>query len=173
VHHSIIHIKNPTRCSSVSKFYFIFIWSSTCFGWHTTHHQEPKTALAASGFAYAEGCWPCSCWMLTASYKYKIKFWYTAASCWIFYVNYNMRNLLFWEFQCPMKWNQSSPLNRMSVSSALHPKNIAIHKLQSCFINVVPEFSNHSCLMLMVMQQMYCISCWWCKKTCWLCQLGQ
>jgi hypothetical protein len=25
VHHSIIHIKNPTRCNSVSKFYFIFI----------------------------------------------------------------------------------------------------------------------------------------------------
>jgi hypothetical protein len=32
------------------KFYFIFIWSLTCFGWHTAHHQEPKTALAASGF---------------------------------------------------------------------------------------------------------------------------
>jgi hypothetical protein len=25
VHHSIIHIKSPTRCNSVSKFYFIFI----------------------------------------------------------------------------------------------------------------------------------------------------
>jgi len=61
VHHSIIHIKNPTRCSSVSKFYFIFVWSSTCFGQHTAHHQEPKTALAASGFAYVEGCWLCSC----------------------------------------------------------------------------------------------------------------
>jgi len=33
--------KSPTRCNSVSKFYSIFIWSSTCFGWHTTHHQEP------------------------------------------------------------------------------------------------------------------------------------
>ena len=32
------------------KIYFIFIWSSTCFGQHTAHHQEPKTALAASGF---------------------------------------------------------------------------------------------------------------------------
>jgi hypothetical protein len=28
-----------------------FKWSSTCFGRHTAHHQEPKTALAASGFA--------------------------------------------------------------------------------------------------------------------------
>jgi len=65
-----IHIKNPTRCNSVSEFYFIFTWSSTCFGWHTAHHQEPKTALAASGFAYIEGCWPYSCWMLSASSNY-------------------------------------------------------------------------------------------------------
>jgi len=36
--------KNPTRCNNVSKFYYsIFIWSSTCFGQHTAHHQEPKT----------------------------------------------------------------------------------------------------------------------------------
>ena len=50
--------KNPTRCNRVSKFfYFIFIWSSTCFGRHTAHHQESKTAPAASGFAYVEGCW--------------------------------------------------------------------------------------------------------------------
>jgi len=62
VHLSITHIENPIRCHGVTKFYFIFIWSSTCFGLHTPHHQEPKTALAASGFAYVEGCWPCSCW---------------------------------------------------------------------------------------------------------------
>jgi len=61
VHHSIIHIENPTRCNSVSKLYFTFIWSSTCFGRHTAYHQEPKLALAASGFAYVEGCWTCSC----------------------------------------------------------------------------------------------------------------
>ena len=28
VHHSIIHKENPTRCNNVSKFYFIFMWSS-------------------------------------------------------------------------------------------------------------------------------------------------
>jgi len=28
-----------------------FKWNSTCFGRHTAHHQEPKTAQAASGFA--------------------------------------------------------------------------------------------------------------------------
>jgi hypothetical protein len=83
-----VHIENPTRWNSVSKFYFIFIWSSTCFRQHTTHHQEPKTALAASGFAYVESCWPCSCWTLTADAE--IKFWYTVASCWIFYMNYTM-----------------------------------------------------------------------------------
>jgi len=49
--------RNPTRCNNVSKFYYsIFIWSSTCFGRHTAHHQEPKTALAASGFSCVEGC---------------------------------------------------------------------------------------------------------------------
>jgi hypothetical protein len=53
--------KNPTRCNKVSKFYYsLFIWSSTCFGRHTAHHQEPKTALAASSFSYVEGCWPLS-----------------------------------------------------------------------------------------------------------------
>jgi hypothetical protein len=58
--------KNPTRCSNVSKFYYyIFIWSSTCFGRHTAHHQETKTALAASGFSYMEGCWTCSLWTLS------------------------------------------------------------------------------------------------------------
>ena len=51
----IIHIGNPTRCNSVATFYFIFIWNSSCFGRHTAHHQEPKTALAASGFACVEG----------------------------------------------------------------------------------------------------------------------
>jgi len=45
--------------------YFLFIWSSTCFGRHTAHHQEPKTAPAASDFAYVEGCWTCSCWTLS------------------------------------------------------------------------------------------------------------
>ena len=64
-HHFIFHIENPTRCKSVPKFYFIFIRSSTCFGRHTAHRQEPKTALAASGYAYKEDCWTCSCWTLS------------------------------------------------------------------------------------------------------------
>ena len=123
-HNGSIHKENLTRCNSISKFYFIFMWSSTCFGRHTAHHQEPKTALAVSGFAYwrvvgrvvavhwqrpattqpttlhvckTRSCYcsfrllmmggvsPKTCWAL---YKYKIKFWYTVASCWIYYMNY-------------------------------------------------------------------------------------
>jgi hypothetical protein len=39
--------KNPTSCNNVSKCYYsIFIWSLTCFGRHTSHHQEPKTAVS-------------------------------------------------------------------------------------------------------------------------------
>jgi len=58
--------KNPTRCNNVSKFYYsMLIWSSTCFGRHTAHYQEPKTALAASGFLYVECCWTCSRWTLS------------------------------------------------------------------------------------------------------------
>ena len=30
------------------------------FRGHTAHHQELKTALAASGFAYVKGCWTMS-----------------------------------------------------------------------------------------------------------------
>ena len=35
--------------------------SSTCFRQHIAHHQEPKTAQAASGFAYVIGCRMCHC----------------------------------------------------------------------------------------------------------------
>jgi hypothetical protein len=44
----------------IKIYYSIFIWSSTCFGRHTAHHQETKTALTASGFSYVEGCWTLS-----------------------------------------------------------------------------------------------------------------
>jgi len=60
--------KNLSKCNTVSKFYYsIFIWSSTCFGRQTAHHQEPKTALAAYGFSYVEGCWTCSWWTLSGT----------------------------------------------------------------------------------------------------------
>jgi hypothetical protein len=53
---------------NVSKFYYtIFTWSSTCFGRHTARHQDPKTALAASGFSYVKGCWTCRWWTLSGT----------------------------------------------------------------------------------------------------------
>jgi hypothetical protein len=58
MYHIIIHKENPTRCNSISILYYsTFIWSSTCFGQNAAHHQEPITALAASGFAYVDD-WP-------------------------------------------------------------------------------------------------------------------
>jgi hypothetical protein len=50
--------KNPNKMQQQINFFYysIFIWSSTFFGRHSAHHQEPKTALAASGFSYMEGC---------------------------------------------------------------------------------------------------------------------
>jgi len=36
-------------------------------GDNTDHHQEPKTALAASGFSYVEGSWTCSWWTLSGT----------------------------------------------------------------------------------------------------------
>ena len=48
---------NPTRCNNVSKFLLFHIYMKfNMFGRHTTHHQEPKTALAASGFSCVECC---------------------------------------------------------------------------------------------------------------------
>jgi len=60
--------EEPNKMQQCIKIYYsIFIWSSTCFGQHTAHHQEPKTAQAATGFAYVEGCQTCSCWTLSGS----------------------------------------------------------------------------------------------------------
>jgi len=44
----------------IKIYYSVFIWSSTCFGRHIAHHQELKTALAASGFAYLRCYWTLS-----------------------------------------------------------------------------------------------------------------
>jgi len=61
VHNSIIHTGIANKMQQCIKIYYsMLIWSSTCFGWHTAHHQDPKTAQAASGFAYVKGCWTLS-----------------------------------------------------------------------------------------------------------------
>ena len=57
VHHRIIHTEIANKMQQCIKIYYsMFTGSSTCFGRHTAHHQELKTALAASGFAYMKGC---------------------------------------------------------------------------------------------------------------------
>jgi hypothetical protein len=72
VYHSIVlTVKNPNKMQQCIKMFIIpyFKWSPTCFGRHTAHYQEPKTAQAASGFAYVEGCRTCSCWTLSGSVR--------------------------------------------------------------------------------------------------------
>jgi hypothetical protein len=68
--------KNATRCINVSKFYYsIFIRISICFGRDTAHHQEPKTALATSGFSHVKGCWTCSWWTLSGTVLLDFTLW--------------------------------------------------------------------------------------------------
>jgi len=53
-----VHTEIASKMQQCIKIYYsMFIWSSTCFGWHTAHHQELKIALAASGFAHVKGWW--------------------------------------------------------------------------------------------------------------------
>ena len=57
MYHSKIHKEKSNKMQKyIQILYSIFLWSSTCFGRHIAHHQEPKTALAASRFSYVEGC---------------------------------------------------------------------------------------------------------------------
>jgi hypothetical protein len=93
--------KNPTRCSSVSKFYYSLFLNKA-------HHQELKKYNSASGFAYVRGCrqlptttnvcktrgWITvfellmsgvsfeTCWEIKKHWNNK--FYYTVASCWLF-----------------------------------------------------------------------------------------
>jgi hypothetical protein len=50
------------------------------------------------------GMSPETCW---ASYKYEIKFWYTVASCWIFYTNYVTSSwAIFFSFHIHSAWQR-------------------------------------------------------------------
>ena len=54
----VVHTEIANKMQQFIKIYYsMLIWRSTSFGRHTAHHQEFKTALAASGFAYVKGCW--------------------------------------------------------------------------------------------------------------------
>jgi hypothetical protein len=68
VHHSTIHKEKSNKMQQCIKLFLFHIYtSSTCFGRHTAHHQEPKTALTASGFSKVEGCWTCSWWTVSGT----------------------------------------------------------------------------------------------------------
>jgi len=68
MHHSTIHTEKSNKMQQCIKIYYsIFIWRSTCFGQHTAHHQEPKTALAASGLRAWKVVGCCGCWTPTTS----------------------------------------------------------------------------------------------------------
>jgi len=42
MHHNTIHIEKSNKMQQcINIYYSIIIWSSTCFGRHTAHHQEP------------------------------------------------------------------------------------------------------------------------------------
>jgi len=97
---------NPTRCNSVTKFIIPYLHEAqTCFGRQTTHHQEPKTALAASGFAYMESCWMCGCWTLTAAsgFAYMASCW--PCGCWMLSASSNHTSTNF-----PCMPNQRLPV---------------------------------------------------------------
>jgi hypothetical protein len=49
VHHSTFLTENPKQAVTDINFYYsVFKLSSTCFGRHTAHQQEPNTIQAAS-----------------------------------------------------------------------------------------------------------------------------
>ena len=55
----LIKKKELKTLQSPIRFITNVFYYETCFGRHTAHHQEPKTAQAASGFAYVEGYRTC------------------------------------------------------------------------------------------------------------------
>jgi len=64
----IIHKGKSNKMQQCIRILLFHIYSSTRFGRHTAHHQEPKTALAASGFSYMEGCSPCGWWSASTNH---------------------------------------------------------------------------------------------------------
>jgi hypothetical protein len=54
--------KNPTRCNSVSKFIISHLYEAQHVLGDTPSIIRSLKLLAASGFAYVEGCWTYGCW---------------------------------------------------------------------------------------------------------------
>jgi len=67
VHHSTIHEEKSNNATMYQNIIIPYLYEAQHFLGDTTHHQEPKTALTASGFSYIEGCWTCGWWMLSGT----------------------------------------------------------------------------------------------------------
>jgi hypothetical protein len=53
VHHSTIHKEKSNKMQQCSTIFIIpYLYEAQHVSGDTAHHQEPKTALAASGFSY-------------------------------------------------------------------------------------------------------------------------
>jgi hypothetical protein len=81
----VIYKENPTRCNSVSKFYFIIV--------QQLHVQQPSTYAKPEAASAILGSWwwaECHPKCVELHINNEIKFWCTVASCWIFFVNYAM-----------------------------------------------------------------------------------
>jgi len=58
--------RKPNKMPQCIRIFLFHIYMKLTM-FRATHRpsSEPKTALAASGFACLEGCWTCSCWTLS------------------------------------------------------------------------------------------------------------
>ena len=57
MHYSTIHKERIQQDATMYQNYIIpYLYEAQHVSGDTAHHQEPKTALAASGFSYVEGC---------------------------------------------------------------------------------------------------------------------
>jgi len=65
----IIHKKNIQQDATMYQNFIIpYLYEAQhVSGDNTAQHQEPKTALAASGFSYVKGCWTCRWWTLSGT----------------------------------------------------------------------------------------------------------
>jgi hypothetical protein len=72
ISHSVHTEKSNKMQRFIKIYYSIFIWSLTCFGRHTAHHQEPKTALAASGLHTWKVVGRCGCWTLSGVFIWSL-----------------------------------------------------------------------------------------------------
>ena len=46
------------QAATVYQNFISYLYEAQHVSGDTAHHQEPKNALAVSGFPYVEGCWP-------------------------------------------------------------------------------------------------------------------